>query len=84
MKVRLHHRIRQLVSRRPMTILVGLLALGVTISVWISPKLAVPISTGAAVLGAAVPAVRPTRPRPPVHDKDSPDDLANAQPVEQQ
>ncbi|WP_328888560.1 hypothetical protein [Streptomyces sp. NBC_00316] len=76
MKVRLYYRIRQVVSRRPTTVLVGLLTLGVTVSVWISPKLAVPISTGAAVLGAAVPAARSTRPRLPVHERDAPNDAA--------
>jgi hypothetical protein len=83
MKVRLNCRIRKMVSRHPTRILVGVLTLGLTISVWFSPTLAVPISTGAAVLGAAVPAARATRPRTPLSDKDSPSALASAQPVEQ-
>ena len=83
MNVRRHDEVRQMVGRHPTRILVGLLALGVTVSVWINPRLAVPISTGAAVLGAAVPVARSTRPRTPAYDRDMPNDLAGAGPVEQ-
>jgi hypothetical protein len=83
MNVRLHDKVRQMAGRHPTRILVGLLILCVTVSVWVSPRLAVPISTGAAVLGAAVPVARSARPRPPVSDRDMPNGLAGAGPVEE-
>jgi hypothetical protein len=83
MNVRLYNKARKVAGRHPARVLIGLLALGVTVSVWISPRLAVPISTGAAVLGAAVPVARSTRPRPPAHERDMPTDLVGGVLVEQ-
>lgn len=78
MNVRLHRKVRQVIGRHPRWILVGLVALSATISVWVSPRLAVPISTGAAVMGAVVPAARGMRPSPPASDSD----VVDAVPVE--
>jgi hypothetical protein len=82
MNVRLYNKARKVAGRHPARVLIGLLALGATVSVWISPRLAVPISTGAAVLGAAVPVARSTRPRSPAHG-DMPNDLVGGGLVEQ-
>lgn len=84
MNVRLYNRARKVAGRHPARVLIGLLAAGVTVSVWISPRLAVPISTGAAVLGAAVPVARSTRPRTPTHERDMSNHPVGGGLVEQQ